>query len=168
MIKFIKLSFRLRIQTVLLTFLACLASGLPSTYAAFDPVNDDTDIFLANPNVPAQRPNVILFIDNTANWNSAFTNEKAALVDVIDNLGEEFNVGTMLFPETGGGNDSVDGGYVRMGVRQMTASYTATLSSIYNSFDVNADKGNNATPAGARHARSASLCYRWQVPCHSR
>ena len=100
------------------SFIGAIAIGIISglvtkpipVEAVFDPVNDDTDIFLANPNNPGTRPNVLLFIDNTANWNQAFTNEKQALVNVINGLGEEFNVGTMLFPETGGSNDSIDGG----------------------------------------------------------
>ena len=29
-------------------------------YPAYDPVNDDTDLFLANPNITSQRPNVLL------------------------------------------------------------------------------------------------------------
>ena len=58
-----------------ITFVLCLFAGIPHVNAEFDPVNDDTDIFLANPNVTANRPNVLIFIDNTANWNTAFTNE---------------------------------------------------------------------------------------------
>jgi len=139
-----------RLKSLLGSFVLCLLGGLSQPQADFDPVNDDTDIFLANPNVASQRPNILLFIDNTANWTTAFTNEKAALVDVIDGLGDQFNVGTMLFPETGGSNDNVDGGYIRMGIRQMsndTHPNQTTLKNIYSGFDVNDDKGNNATPS---------------------
>jgi len=87
--------------------LTVLLMGATIALAAFDPVNDDTDIFLANPSIAAERPNVLI---NTANWNNAFTNEKNALVQVVNGLTDQFNVGLMLFPETGGGNDSVDGG----------------------------------------------------------
>ena len=61
------------------TALACLLgslvalSGLNAAQAAFDPVNDDTDLFLANPAYAAVRPNVLIFLDNTANWNTAYT-----------------------------------------------------------------------------------------------
>lgn len=113
--------------------------------AAFDPVNDDTDIFLANPSITAERPNVLIILDNTANWNSAFTNEKSALVTVINGLNDSYNVGLMMFPETGGGNDSVDGGYMKFHVRQMNATNKNALATIVNNLDKLADKGNNAT-----------------------
>ena len=133
-------------KTFLGAFAICLVSGLTQpAYSAFDPVNDDTDIFLANPSNIASRPNVLIFLDNTANWNTAFTNEKSALVSVVNSLSDQFNVGFMLFPETGGGNDSVDGGYIRYGIRQMTSANKSILAADVAGFDVTADKGNNNT-----------------------
>jgi Tfp pilus tip-associated adhesin PilY1 len=123
--------------------LLLIATGF--SMAAFDPVNDDTDIFLANPNIVAERPNVLIILDNTANWNTAFTNEKSALVSVVNGLSDQYNVGLMMFPETGGGNDNVDGGYVRYHVRQMTSQNKSALASMVNNLDKTADKGNNAT-----------------------
>ncbi|MGQ0579657.1 MAG: hypothetical protein ACT4PQ_12225 [Betaproteobacteria bacterium] len=111
--------------------------------AAFDPVNDDTDIFLANPNFSAQRPNVLIILDNTANWNVPFNNEKSALISVVNSLDESFNVGLMMFVETGGGNDIVDGGYVRFGVRQTAGANKAALTTMVNSLHILADKSNN-------------------------
>ena len=119
--------------------------------AAFDPVNDDTDIFLANPSIAAERPNILIILDNTANWNTAFVNEKAALVSVVNSLTDNYNVGLAMFPETGGGNDSIDGGYVRFAVRQMTAANKSALSTMVNNLDQTADKGNNATPSLAMY-----------------
>ena len=44
---------------------------LPQTgWSVFDPVNDDTDIFLANPAFSSSRPNVLFFVDNTSNWSA--------------------------------------------------------------------------------------------------
>lgn len=122
-----------------------LTGVMSEVHAAFDPVNDDTDIFLADPNKDSTRPNVLLYIDNTANWNTAFDNEKSALIGVISNLGDEFNVGTMLFPETGSPNDNVDGGNIRFGIRRMLGVNKTAMLNIYGSFDKLADKGNNAT-----------------------
>ena len=119
--------------------------------AAFDPVNDDTDIFLANPSIAAERPNILIILDNTANWNTAFVNEKAALVSVVNSLNDNYNVGLAMFPETGGGNDSVDGGYIRFAVRQMTAANKSALSTMVNNLDQTGDKGNNATPSLAMY-----------------
>ena len=121
--------------------------------AAFDPVNDDTDIFLANPDLPANRPNVLLLLDNTANWSrnvdgqAIFINEKSALVDVVGNLGDEFNIGLGMYTETGTGNSGDDGAYIRFGIRQMTETNRNALASVVGGLDQNGDKGNNNTVA---------------------
>jgi Tfp pilus tip-associated adhesin PilY1 len=131
--------------------LAVLLMGASIALAVFDPVNDDTDIFLASPTNPAERPNVMIVMDNTANWNNAFDNEKSALVQVVNGLTGQFNLGLMLFPETGGGNDSVDGGYVRFHVRPMDLTNRTALASQLNNLDKLTDKGNNATIGLALH-----------------
>ena len=59
-------------------FAAALTLAAPAGFGAFDPVNDDTDIFLADPSFVAERPNVLIIMDNTANWNQPFTAEKTA------------------------------------------------------------------------------------------
>ncbi|MBF0126447.1 MAG: hypothetical protein HQM02_04465, partial [Magnetococcales bacterium] len=128
----------------LLLFLLCLLP-LGAARATFDPVNDDTDLFLSNPNVTADRPNVLIVLDNTANWNQPFDNEKSALVSVVENLNDIFNVGLMMFPETGNPNDNVDGGYVRFAIRQMTTTNKTVLADMVNGLDILNDKGNNAT-----------------------
>lgn len=140
------------VSTALLSMAICAAfiAGAPMALA-FDPVNDDTDIFLANPAIAAERPNVLIILDNTANWNVPFDNEKAALVSVVNSLNNNYNVGLMMFPETGGGNDSIDGGYVRFAIRQMTTTNKSALSTIVNNLDKLGDKGNNATPGLAMY-----------------
>jgi len=110
-----------------LAFFLATAGFCAGAAAVFDPVNDDTDLFRNNPNIPSERPNVLIILDNTANWNTAFTNEKSALVSVFNSLDSSFNLGLMMFPETGGGNDSIDGGYVRFGMRQMTTNNKSAL-----------------------------------------
>ena len=118
--------------------------------AVFDPVGDDTDIFLANPQLEATRPNVMIFLDNTANWNTPFATEKAALVNIVNTLvTDQFNVGLSMFVETGGGNDSTDGAYIRFGIRQMTPTNKARFTAMVNGLDQLGDKANNATFAPA-------------------
>ncbi|MBF0179030.1 MAG: hypothetical protein HQM03_03270, partial [Magnetococcales bacterium] len=135
---------RHRILGLLLSL--CLVLALPGVArAVFDPVNDDTDLFLSNPNITADRPNVLIVLDNTANWNQPFVNEKSALVSVVQNLNDIFNVGLMMFPETGNPNDNVDGGYVRFAIRQMTNTNKTVLADMVNALDILNDKGNNAT-----------------------
>jgi Tfp pilus tip-associated adhesin PilY1 len=125
-------------------FAATALLGASIALAVFDPVNDDTDIFLANPNITANRPNVLIILDNTANWNTAFTNEKNALVQVVNGLNDSFNVGLMMFAETGGGNDNVDGGYVRFHVRQMTLQNKTRLATMVGNLHQINDRSNNA------------------------
>jgi type IV pilus assembly protein PilY1 len=106
---------------------------------------DDTEIFLANPAIAAQRPNVLIMLDNTANWNQAFANEKSALVTTVNGLDDRFNVGWAGFVETGNPNDNVDGAYVRAAVRQMTETNKTRLAEMVQALDQTYDVGNNAT-----------------------
>ena len=132
--------FLRKLRTCTAVIVACLAGGVPPVHADFDPVNDDTDIFLANPNIPAQRPNILIYLDNTANWNTAFENEKDALVSVFNSLTDEFNVGMMLFTESG---STGDGGYIRYAVRQMTPTNRSVLANLVDEFDDQDDRSNN-------------------------
>jgi Tfp pilus tip-associated adhesin PilY1 len=126
----------------------------PKAQAEFDPVNDDTDIFLANPNLPANRPNVLIILDNTANWNRSVggqainVNELAALSSVVQNLGDEFNIGLMLFPQS---TDAEDGAYLRFGIRQMTSTNRTALANLVGGLTSGggSDQGNNNTVSGA-------------------
>src|SRR6185503_6207456 len=144
-----------RIVASLFTAASLVAAG--SATSAFDPVNDDTDIFLANPSFAAIRPNVLLFVDNSANWSqnsggvTKYDAVRAALTATLTNVvTDTYNVGFGLFVETGSPNNSTDGAYFRFGVRQMsgTASDTSTnkgkLVSMINNLDQNSDKGNGA------------------------
>jgi type IV pilus assembly protein PilY1 len=148
--------------------IAVLMFSASIAFAVFDPVNDDTDIFLANPNIPAERPNVLIVLDNTANWNQAFANEKSALVQVINGLTDAFNVGLMMFPETGSPNDSVDGAYVRYHVRRMTSTNKIALSTLVNNLDINSDKGNNATTGLALHEAFLYFSGRNSIASHGK
>jgi type IV pilus assembly protein PilY1 len=85
---------------------------------------EDTDLFVANPGIEGGRPNVLIILDNTANWSASaagttkFALEKAALQSVFSQLPEgRFNIGLMLFTETGQGNSNPSGGYVRYAIR---------------------------------------------------
>ena len=104
---------------------------------------EDIDLFAPNPSVALDRPNVLIVIDNTANWSSAFTAEMAALAATVNALDpDKIRLGFMMFSETGGGNGSPDGGYVRAAVRDMTTSNKALYVNLVNSFHVNSDKSN--------------------------
>ena len=104
----------------------------------------DIDLFMGPTPSATDIPNVLIIMDNTANWNTAFTNEKAALASVFNGLpAGKFNVGIMMFTETGGGNAGNDGGYVRAAVRLMNSANQTKYAAMINSFDVVSDKSNS-------------------------
>lgn len=106
---------------------------------------EDIDLFTGvAPPTPNDIPNVLIILDNTANWNNAFSNEIAALSSVLNGLPEgEFRVGLMMFSETGSGNSNPDGGYVRAAIRLMDADTKPLYQNLVNSLHVLEDKSNN-------------------------
>src|SRR5919108_2805614 len=130
---------------------AALALAAPAGFGAFDPVNDDTDIFLADPSFNAERPNVLIIMDNTANWNQPFVAEKTALVNVVGSLGSGLNVGLSMFTETGGGNSGKDGMYIRYAIRQLTTTNKNAFTALVNSLDQTGDKSNGGKAALAMY-----------------
>jgi len=109
---------------------------------------EDTDLFVGLPPNPNDLPNVMFILDNTANWNTAFTNERAALRAVVNALPvnadgtAKFRVGFMLFTETGGGNSGTDGGYMRVAVRDLNTANKAKYIAFLDSLDILSDKSN--------------------------
>lgn len=110
---------------------------------------EDIDLFLGTPPGTTEVPNVLIILDNTANWSrnvggqAIFVNEKAALVSVFNELPvDKFRVGLMMSTETGSGDSNIDGGYVRAAIRSMNATNKPLYKTMINSFDENQDKGN--------------------------
>ncbi len=112
---------------------------------AVNVVAEDIDLFTGvAPPVAGDEPNVLIVLDNTANWNTAFVNEIAALIAVFNGLEtDKFRVGLMMFSETGAGNGNPAGGYVRSAVRLMDTTNKTLYQDLFNSLDKNADKSNN-------------------------
>ena len=104
---------------------------------------EDIDLFIGASASSTDVPNVLIILDNTANWNDAFFNEKAALASVFNGLTvNKFNVGLMMFTETGSGNSGNDGGYVRAAIRLMNSANKTKYAAMINSLDVTSDKSN--------------------------
>lgn len=104
---------------------------------------EDIDLFVGTPPSAADVPNVLIILDNTANWTSAFTNEMAALASVVNGLpADKFRVGLMMFSETGAGNSGNDGAYVRAAIRTMNSANKTEYQNLVNSLNVTADKSN--------------------------
>lgn len=116
---------------------------------------EDIDLFVQPPGAARGTPNVLIILDNTANWGrnvggqAIWINERAALVSTLASLpvasdgSALFRVGVQMFNETGSPNNSVGGGYIRAAVRNMTAANKTTYNNLLNSFDVLADRSNN-------------------------
>jgi type IV pilus assembly protein PilY1 len=116
---------------------------------------EDIDLFVQPAGQNAGAPNVLLLIDNTANWGrevdgqAIWINELAALLETLGNLPVNadgtaaFRVGVMMFNETGSPNNNVGGGYVRAAVRNMTAANKLLYMNLLSSFDVEIDRSNN-------------------------
>lgn len=127
--------------------LGLLLSPMLSATTTFDPVHEDTDIFLVNPAISSQRPNILIVLDTTANWAQAYANEKAALVAVVNSLSDSYNVGLMQF--TGG---SIEGTYMRYAIRQMTSANKSALATMVGNLtnspatNGSGDKTNNGVP----------------------
>ena len=124
------------LRTLLLNiFLAALFASCGSVMAAgVDLVGDDTDLFTTNPNIPAQVPNVLIIVDNTANWDRnnngwggnldpACTSwpsdkqggaETCAIYVQTSKLAPGVNVGFMMF------NAQNKGSYVKFPMQSMT------------------------------------------------
>lgn len=124
---------------------------------------DDIDLFVGLPPNPNDLPNVLIILDNTANWNLAFTNEMSALIDVVGALpADKFRVGLMLFTETGGGNSGNDGGYMRAAVRTMTTDNKLKYQALVGGLEKLADKGNSGK--GGKAMEEAYLYYAGLAP----
>src|SRR5882672_10867995 len=135
------------------TLLAALFASCGSVMAAgVDLVGDDTDLFTTNPNIPAQVPNVLFLIDNTASWNSASNGwgpgitaectaagfpyggsvtkqgdaELCAIYVETGKLSSGVNVGFMEM------NTKNNGAYVRFPMQSMTSGSTGGIATFQN------------------------------------
>jgi type IV pilus assembly protein PilY1 len=145
-------------KRVLGTLCAAMSLALPTTLNA-----EDIDLFVGAA-ATAENPNVLIVIDNSANWNSNSQHwvdtigadagdpispfkqgqsELRALRTVIGEVNDKLNLGLMLFTKTG-----EEGGYVRFHVRQMTADNKAAFHDLIgeDSGCVDEDNSLNFTP----------------------
>jgi type IV pilus assembly protein PilY1 len=119
---------------------------------------EDIDLFVNGASsTPADNPNIIFVIDNTANWNRNDSHwvdpngliapykqgqsELRALKRLIEESNDKVNVGLMLFHR-----GSPKGTYVRYAVRQMTAANKAALAELIGDETCVDGVGANGTP----------------------
>ncbi|MDE2388957.1 MAG: pilus assembly protein PilY, partial [Betaproteobacteria bacterium] len=124
-----------RRNLIVVTFLSIISAAS---------IAEDIDLFTGvAPSSSSDVPNVLIILDNTANWNTAFTNEIHALSTVLSGLAvNKFRVGLMMFSETGSDNKNPDGAYVRAAIRLMNSTNKPIYQNLVNSLHVLNDKSN--------------------------
>lgn len=124
--------------------------------ATYPALAEDIDLFLGNPAAEsAGLPNVLIMLDNTANWHDAFENEKAALVQTFTNLPpDKFNVGIMTYGVP-------DVGTVRAAIRFMNDSNKTKYAALIEGMvDENQQQGGDRASARTL-SRTMSEAYRY-------
>lgn len=96
---------------------------------------DDIDLYTGGANITGASTNVLIFLDNSANWSNASgwsttqgEAELAALKTVIDTLTDSVNVGVMMHTESGSSNT----GYMRFAMRPMNAANRTRLKEVFD------------------------------------
>lgn len=113
-----------------------LAAGLLAPAVAFA---EDIDLFQGSAEVTGSKPNVLIIIDNSANWNSASQgwpggikqgqSELNAMKLVMSTLTGDVRVGLAMFAK--GAGTGRDGGYIRYAVRDMNAANRTAITSLF-------------------------------------
>lgn len=96
-------------------------------------VPDDIDLYTGGEAITGAETNVLVFLDNSANWSNASgwpatqgEAELDALKTVIDSLNDTINLGLVMHTRTG----STSSAYVRFAMRPMNATNRAALKSL--------------------------------------
>ena len=104
---------------------------------------EDIDLFMNPTPDSVEKPNVLIVVDNTANWEQAFANEMAALAETLKALPKDaFRIGILFSAETGSPNNNTAGGYVRAAIRLMSEASKPVYTDLVYSFDKTKDAGN--------------------------
>lgn len=160
-----------RFATLLATF------GL--VFGSFQASPEDIDIFSVDEDSNINAPNVLIVLENNANWSRASQqwpdktptgqaedqgqSEVAAIAEVLKDLDGSINLGLMEYV-TGGSASDTDFGFVRYHIRPMSggnpgepgydpsgnkAQLTAALRQIYNNVNDPAEKRSSGNPFGS-------------------
>lgn len=115
---------------------------------------EDIDLFVSAPPSTVEAPNVLIVLDNGANWTATssvtgeaiYKSEMAALASVISSIPvDRLRIGLMMYSETGnkGGltNSGNSGAYVRAAIRPLDAANKTAYANLVASLNAD-DKGN--------------------------
>lgn len=110
---------------------------------------EDIDLFKGGSAITGQKPNVLIVLDNSANWNRSDQgwpvgkqgeSELQAISNVMGSLTGDVRVGLMAFVKGAGSDKS--GGYVRFAVRDMDATNRAAIQSLLSGYKANFNDQN--------------------------
>lgn len=135
--------------------LLCASVAAPAIAGA-----EDIDLFQGTSTSGTGKPNVLIIVDNSANWNSGSQHwpggikqgqsELRALATALQSgLASKSNVGLMMFVKGHGGSEQ-DGGYMRFGVRDM--SVQANRDAFMAILTGGTDSATIANPTGGIYA----------------
>jgi hypothetical protein len=142
-----------------------IAAGL--VFCSFQASPEDIDIFSVDENGIVARPNVLIVLDNSANWSrqaqqwpdgdAQGRSEADAIREVLKTLNSTVNLGLMVHI-TGGGATDQDSGYVRYHIRPMSGdvddpatnkgALAAKLTTISNNINDPTEKRAQGNPFG--------------------
>ncbi len=116
---------------------------------------EDIDLFTSGIGLnQANNPNVLIILDNSANWSAASQHwpggvkqgqsELRSIRRVVQETTDKINLGLMMF--TGGSGSTPDGGYMRYAVRTMDATNKANLAALIGDASCVNGAGANGTP----------------------
>jgi Tfp pilus tip-associated adhesin PilY1 len=141
-------------------FATLVATGA-LVFCSFQASPEDIDIFAVDESNIVARPNVLIVLDNSANWSRAAQqwpggeiqgqSEADALRTVVADLDDSINVGLMEYI-TGGSATDQDSAMVRYHMRPMTATnkaaLIASLDTIYDNINAPDEKRGQGGPFG--------------------
>ena len=144
-------------KKLLTTMLASI--GACATLLSFPAGADDIDIFTGASAGKKANPNILIVLDNTANWSKAAQkwpdydeqgkSEVAAIKAAVAGLDDTVNVGLFEFT---GGNANDDGGYVRFAVQPMSDTsknaLNLKLDRIFDNITDPSEKRGQGAPYG--------------------
>jgi type IV pilus assembly protein PilY1 len=149
-----------------------LSAGLLFSAAA---TAEDIDLFQGGSSTSTNKPNVLIIVDNSANWNSGSQHwpggikqgqsELNALNYVMNsNLVKGAKVGLMMFVK-GQGGSQMDGGYVRFGIRDMAdttanSAFRTILTNMYPVFN-SENSGQQVASANTAYGEVMYEAYRY-------
>ena len=144
--------------------IACLTALVAALFVPAAGQAEDIDLF-STAGGGGARPNILIVLDNTANWSAANQHwvdaelggsikqgqsELRAIKDVITGLTTDgINIGLMMFTDAAG--STPDGGYVRYAMQQMTAGNRTSLGNLMDTIYPNFDDPSEKVSASANY-----------------